>query len=216
MTQETWSVEAGASLQSILDRPDTPPLLRQVLTGPHSWQMRNETPISRALRASRLAPEWVAALLVLDARVVLEGDDGPVELSLEALLEGSSQGEIVTLRVPLAAGERLQWGTARVARTPADDAIVSAFASVGVANGVVQRARLALTGVSAEGVYLAGAANDLIDGALNEERIRHVADAVEQQVTPEGDFLGSAEYRRAMAGVLARRALEECLRKEAA
>lgn len=216
MTQETWSVEAGASLQSILDRPDTPPLLRQALTGPHSWQMRNETPIGRALKAPRLAPEWVAALLVLDASVVLEGDAGPMEVSLEVLLDGSFREEILTLHVPLAAGERLHWGAARVARTPADGPIVSAYAVVGVVAGVVQRARLALTGVSPDTVYLSDAASDLVNAELNEERIRHVADGVEQQVTPEGDFLGSAEYRRAMAGVLARRALEECLRKETA
>jgi CO/xanthine dehydrogenase FAD-binding subunit len=139
-----------------------------------------------------------------------------MEVSLEVLLDGSFREEIVTLHVPLSAGERLHWGTARVARTPADDAIVSAFAAVGVANGVVQRARLALTGVSPGTVYLADAANDLVNTELNEERIRQVAAGVEQQITPERDFLGSAEYRRAMAGVLARRALEECLKKEAA
>jgi CO/xanthine dehydrogenase FAD-binding subunit len=33
---------------------------------------------------------------------------------------------------------------------------------------------------------------------------------VEEEVTPRGDFLGSEEYRRAMAGVLTRRALEQC------
>jgi CO/xanthine dehydrogenase FAD-binding subunit len=44
--------------------------------------------------------------------------------------------------------------------------------------------------------------------------IRAVATAVEDEVEPEGDFRGSEEYRRAMAGVLTRRALEQCLEKE--
>jgi CO/xanthine dehydrogenase FAD-binding subunit len=38
-----------------------------------------------------------------------------------------------------------------------------------------------------------------------------VANAIEGEVAPEGDFRGSEEYRRAMAGVLTRRALEQCL-----
>jgi CO/xanthine dehydrogenase FAD-binding subunit len=50
---------------------------------------------------------------------------------------------------------------------------------------------------------------------LDAERIRAVAAAIEQEVVPQGDFLGSEEYRRAMAGVLARRALEACLHQEA-
>jgi CO/xanthine dehydrogenase FAD-binding subunit len=41
-----------------------------------------------------------------------------------------------------------------------------------------------------------------------------VADGVVEEVDPRGDFLGSEEYRRAMANVTTRRALEECLRQE--
>jgi len=50
-----------------------------------------------------------------------------------------------------------------------------------------------------------------VDGPLDPDRIRAVAEAVEEEVAPRGDFLGSREYRRAMAGVLVRRALEQCV-----
>jgi CO/xanthine dehydrogenase FAD-binding subunit len=54
----------------------------------------------------------------------------------------------------------------------------------------------------------------LVGAPLDKERIRAVAAAVEAEVSPKGDYRGSAEYRRAMAGVMTRRALERCLQEE--
>jgi CO/xanthine dehydrogenase FAD-binding subunit len=82
-------------------------------------------------------------------------------------------------------------------------------------NGVVRQARVALTGAWSEPVGLAEAAAQLVGEPLDEKHIQAVADAVEKEVTPKGDFRGSEEYRRAMAGVLTRRALEACWRQEA-
>jgi CO/xanthine dehydrogenase FAD-binding subunit len=75
---------------------------------------------------------------------------------------------------------------ARTARTRADRPIVAAVARR-TPDG--QR-RLALTGVAAVPVLVAPTP-DAADG-----------------LEPPGDFRGSTEYRRALAGVLARRALE--------
>ena len=44
--------------------------------------------------------------------------------------------------------------------------------------------------------------------AFTPELLRTASEAVMSEVEPVGDFRGSAEYRREMAGVLARRALE--------
>jgi CO/xanthine dehydrogenase FAD-binding subunit len=210
---EVWSVDADAPLQSALDSPGCPPLLRQTLTGVLSWQTRNETPIRRALTAPRVAPQWVAALLALGATVTVEGDAGPAEVSLESLLQRRAEGRASALHVRVGG---LRWGEAHIARTPADEPIVAAVAVVEAAEtavdyGVVHHARIALTGVWPEPVRLAEAPAQLVGGALDEAGIRAVAEAVEKEVAPRGDFLGSEEYRRAMAGVLTRRALEGCL-----
>jgi CO/xanthine dehydrogenase FAD-binding subunit len=74
----------------------------------------------------------------------------------------------------------------------------------------VVEARVALTGAWPEPVRLSEAPGMLVGGPLSEERIKAVAAAVEEEVAPQGDYLGSAIYRRAMAGVLTRRALEAC------
>ena len=211
-TGKPWSIDADAPLQSVLDSPECPSLLRQTLTGTLSWQTRNETSVRRALTSVRIAPQWTAALLVLGATVAMEGDDGPTEIPLETLVQRKPEGKVSTLHVRTG---QMAWGEARVARTPADEPIVAAVAAVETENGVVRQARVALTGAWSEPVGLAEAAAQLVGKPLDEKHIQAVANAVEKEVTPKGNFQGSEEYRRAMAGVLTRRALEACWRQEA-
>ena len=97
--KEMWSVVADAPLQSVLDSPECPPLLRQTLTGVLSWQMRNETPVRSALTSPRIAPQWVAALLALGATVTVEGDAGSAEVPLEVLLQRKAEGRVSALHV---------------------------------------------------------------------------------------------------------------------
>ncbi len=216
--EEVWTVDAGATLQSLLDDPACPALLRRALNAIQSWQVRNETIVRRTLKASSVMPNWMAALLALGAVVTVEGDGGDEEVDLEALIQREVKGAIKTLHVPRRAGAR--WGEAHVARTPSDDPIVAAFAVVSSRDGVVEEARIALTGVSSAPVWLADTSDALPgrvlddgptgDGAIPPRWIEHVASAVQDQVRPQGDYLGSEEYRRAMAGVLTRRALQAC------
>jgi carbon-monoxide dehydrogenase medium subunit len=209
MTNTSWSITTDASLQDIVDCEECPPILSQTLVGPLSWQVRNETTVGRALRASRLAPQWIAALLAMGASVTVDDEEAPVE----AVLRREVEGDVTTLHVPLDGGWR--WGEARVARTPADDPIVAAVAAVRVNDDIVKEARVALSGAWSEAAKLAEAPAALVGDPLDEDRIREVAAAVEREVAPQDDYLGSEEYRRSMAGVLTRRALEACLRQEA-
>ncbi|MGM0495023.1 MAG: hypothetical protein ACQER1_18965, partial [Armatimonadota bacterium] len=103
------------------------------------------------------------------------------------------------------------WGEAHVARTPSDEPIVAAFAVLRLNGETVEDVRIALTGVWSETVRLTEAADGLIGESLSRDRIIDVAGAVEREVEPVGDYLGSEAYRRAMTGVVARRALEACL-----
>ena len=136
---------------------------------------------------------------------------GPADIPLGAMLQRRAEGKVSALHVMV---RGVRWGEAHVARTPADDSIVAAVAVVEIDGDVVRQARVALTGVWPELVRLAEAPAQLIGGPLDEERIRAAAEAVEEEVAPRGDFRGSEEYRRAMAGVLTRRALEKCLGQE--
>ncbi len=212
----TWDISADAPLQSVFEAPECPPWLRQTLSGPLSWQVRNETTVRRALISHRTALPWVAALLALGATVTLEGTEAPAPLAdlVRRTSRRTVTGRVVTLHVPI---EGIRYGAAQVGRTPADDPIVAAYAGVVLSDeapATVRAARIALTGVWPYPVGLAQAATRLIGQPLDEERIQTVAQEVAQEVTPTGDFRGSEVYRREMAAVLTRRALEQCWYQE--
>jgi CO/xanthine dehydrogenase FAD-binding subunit len=192
----------------VLDDGACPQVLRQALTGALSWQVRNEVTVRRALSSPRIAPLWVTALSALGATVTVEGDEGKEEVSLAEA--GSARPDALHVEM-----DGLRWGEAHVARTPADEPIVAAVAAVRLDGDVVQEARVALTGVWQQVVGLAEAPDQLVGKCLDDDAIQAVAEAVGQEVEPKGDFLGSEPYRRAMAGVLTRRALQACLEQEA-
>ncbi len=207
-SNETWSIGADASLEDAYRSPGCPPLIRRALSGAFTWQNRNRRGVQRALVSASIAPQWTAALLALGATVTVESDAGSTEVPLEHLLERRVTGTPLTLHVRL---EGVLWGEARVGRTRADDPIVSAVAAVEMKEGTVHQARLALTGVWPKPAGLAEAARALVGEELDTDSISSVARAVSLEVSPEADFRGSVEYRRAMSEVLSRRALEQCL-----
>ena len=73
------------------------------------------------------------------------------------------------------------------------------------------RAKAALTGVWQSSVGEVEAVAALAGGPLNLERIMEVSAKVADEVSPKENYLGSVAYRRAMAVVLTRKALEMCL-----
>ncbi len=210
--KDVWSIEADASLQDAYVSPGCPSLLVGALSGAFTWQNRNRRLVGRALVSPSIAPQWSAALLALGATVSLEEEAGTSEVLLEDLLERRVKGRPAAVSVRTGG---LCWGEAHVGRTPADEPIVTASAAVELEGKKVRWARVALTGAWPKPVGLAEAAHDLVGRELDRESIASVAQAVAQEVSPTGDFRGSVDYRRAMAEVLTRRALEQCLASSA-
>ena len=206
--KKSFFLKAQTPLQAVYEAPDSPALLRRTLSGTVTWQQRNETTIERALRLSNLAPQWVAALLAWGATATFL--DGQEELLADFLRRRREQrGELAAIHLPSNVPGRA-WGESHVARTPADPPIVAAIAVVDWVNGAVHQAHLALTGVWRVPVQLAESAGVLVGGPLNDEQIEQVASSLRQEIAPPDNFLGSADYRREMAAVLTRRALEAC------
>jgi aerobic carbon-monoxide dehydrogenase medium subunit len=159
-------------------------------------------------------PELALALLGLDARAVIwEDETGERKLAVEELL---ALGDSALQRGEILAGARISlpwqpgwgWSLQRIARTPRDEAIVAAVALVKPdADGACTTA-LALSGAGPypQRCLLAEAA--LAGKPLTEEGIARAATIAMETCHPQGDYRGSADYRRAMAGTLARRALK--------
>jgi CO/xanthine dehydrogenase FAD-binding subunit len=206
-----WSIDAELSLQNIVEDAGCPPLLRLTLSSELAWQERNRRQIRRAMLAPKVAPRWSAALLALGAMATTQEKDGLAVISVEDLLEIKRSANITRLYVPV---KGLSWGEKHVGRTPADEPIVAAVSAVEMTAGLVAQARVALVGVWPKPVGLAKAAAKLVGQPLTQDRIQAVAAEVAGEVEPIGDFRGSEEYRRAMAVVLTRRTLDQCMRKE--
>ena len=115
---------------------------------------------------------------------------------------------ITEVVVPLPA-QPAGYGLADVARTPSDAPIVLAAAALTLSGGRCQAARVALGGVAAAPVRLPEVEAILAGQAVTSDLIAAAAALASTRVDPAGDFKGSAEYRKAMAGVLAARALHE-------
>lgn len=173
-------------------------LLRDALrrAGPNTY--RNAATVG-GIVASRLPDsELLAALLVLDATVSLRLP-APETIRLSAYLEEEERlpGMITELLVYWPDG---QGAADRVARTPADQPIVSVVAWRPDGGTV----RLAATGIAPRPIRLPAAEAALAAGAADGA----VGDAARTAVNHPGDFRGDAAYRAEMAAVLTRRVLQ--------
>jgi CO/xanthine dehydrogenase FAD-binding subunit len=173
---------ATATLQQIAGSAVVPAVVREAARRERPSALRAQATLGGCVAAREADSELLAALLVHDAVLSIAG--GPAHLTLAKFLAGHPPSGAWII-----AGLTIQTtGTAaaaRAGRTPADRPIVAAVARAG---GDGQR-RLALAGVAAAPVLVPGPA--AIAG-----------------LDPTGDFRGSGEYRRAVAAVLAARALE--------
>ncbi len=94
-----------------------------------------------------------------------------------------------------------------VGRSPKDKPIVCAAAYVQVDEGLPMAVRIAVGGADATPVRLHKAEHLLKGQLLTEEKVLAALDVALPELHPVADFRGSAEYRMAMARVLARRAI---------
>lgn len=90
-------------------------------------------------------------------------------------------------------------------------AVVGATAVVTIAGGVVTEARVAMTALSPTIRRVPDAEAALVGGEGGSEAVAAAGAAVAAAATPISDVRASADYRRAMAAVITRRAIETAL-----
>ena len=153
-------------------------------------------------------PEVALALLALDARLVVRGASGETAMPLSDYYDTGGMlardALLVAVRIPVQP-EGARGALARVARTPKDQAIVAAAAVS--APGLV---RLCVAGATPRPLRLASLEASLTP-PLTTAALNALPAQVEALMDPRSDFRASADYRRVMAGVLARRALNGVL-----
>ena len=208
-------IGAALPLSALLERDELPAALKASLTRAISPNVLNGASVGESLllRASPVLREWFAALIALGAAAeTADPRHGPSHRERHLLLTAGPklEHEVITALLLPAFGPRVALGAAHVARTPADAAIVNAAACVHFDEaGKVSSAMAALGGVSAaplDGFVL----GSLSGWPLNHETAQAAAEQIAAHLSPPDDYLGSSEYRQAIAAVCLMRALEAC------
>ena len=193
------------------------PLLREAYSRVATVRIRNMATVGGGLTHADPAQDPPPALMALGARVVLASSGGTRELAIEDLFvdyyeTALAQGEILTeVVVPAqpqdARGVYLKF----LPRTEDDYATVAVAALARVEDGVCADVRVALGAVAPTPVRATAVEEALEGQPVTADAIRTAAEAVADQVDPLADFRGSSEYKRDMAVVFTRRALEQAL-----
>ncbi|RMF77804.1 MAG: hypothetical protein D6737_16595 [Chloroflexi bacterium] len=215
-----------AMLQEVVESVYVWDEVKQTLTRSIPLNIRNNTSVGESLIAPDAPLEWLTMLSALGAEVTFREPGSGVStiqmvsefVEFVAISDDLFRGVIMSVHIPpLAQGTRV--GTAYVARTPADAPIVNVAAVATLNNeNIIERLIVGLGGKwisrtdrnDVVPVVVFHLEENVIGQPLDEERIESIADAM-VTVEPVADYRGSVEYRREMARVLTRRALQACI-----
>lgn len=188
------------------------PLLAEAVPFIAHPQIRNRGTVGGSLAHADPAAELPAVTVALDARFRLAGRDGEREVAAKDFFGGLFEtalepGEMLTgVELPPWPG-RTGHAFMEVSRRPGDYAMVGLAATVTLdGDGRCAGARLVYMSVGDAPVEVA--ATERMAGEWpSEELLADVSAAVEGELDPPSDIHASGDYRRHLAGVLARRAL---------
>jgi carbon-monoxide dehydrogenase medium subunit len=177
-------------------------------------QVRNRGTIGGTLAHGDPASDLPAVLVALEGAVVVRGQNGErriagADLFQDYLTTAVDEGEILTeVQLPSADG----WGAgyAKFNRRVEDWAMVAVCAAVRkAADGSCEDVRVALTNMAGVPLRAGAVEQSLRGGALDGSAIAAAAEQAAEGTDPPEDLNASADYKRHLARVLCRRALEE-------
>jgi len=172
-------------------------------------QVRNHGTIGGSLAHADPAADWPALVLATDATIEVQGSNGKRRIKATDFFTGLfstalEEKEIITaIRIPIPVeGTKANY---QKFSQPA-----SRFAIVGCA--VIRfpdgKTNIAFTGVAENAFRDSNAENEVSGKELNDETISAAVDAAVNNVTVLGDHFASEEYRKHLAKVYLKKALE--------
>ena len=200
-----------AAETSALVRRDAP-LLAEALRHVGNVTIRNRGTVGGSLAHADPAAELPAVAVALDAELTVRGPNGERVLAARDFFVGPfttalRPGELLTgVRVPVSA-PNTGHAVEELTRRSTDLALVAVFATITLADGRCEQARIAVAGAGPVPTR-ADAAETFLRGQPPTADV--LAEAARRVVTdPPDDLHAPAEYRREMAVVLTRRALHK-------
>jgi carbon-monoxide dehydrogenase medium subunit len=174
-------------------------------------QVRHRGTIGGSIAHGDPASDLPTVLLALDADLVLKGADGERTVPAGEFFRGvfetalGPQDVLTEIRVPKLGPSG--WSYLKFTRRAQDWATVGVAAVVRRSNGTLEDAAIALTNMGPTPMR-ARTAEQALRAAAD---VAAAAEAVAAESDPPSDTSGSADYRRHLATVLTRRALEEAI-----
>jgi aerobic carbon-monoxide dehydrogenase medium subunit len=194
---------------------DKCPMLAEAAAEIGDPQVRNRGTLGGSIAHADPAADLPAVALALDADILLKGKNGARTVKASAFFQGFytvdlAPGELI-VAVHFPAVRTAAY--AKLHQRASHYAIVGAAAALEVNGGVIQSARIGLTGATTHAVRLAGVEKALA-GKKADGIAAAVASAAGEVSDLNGDLHASAEYRKAMIPVFVRRAVEKALSRD--
>jgi aerobic carbon-monoxide dehydrogenase medium subunit len=177
-------------------------------------QVRHRGTIGGSISHGDAASDLPSALLALEGTFVIKGPGGERTVAAGDFFEDYLQtalapDEVLTeIRVPKL-GPNSGWSYKKFNRRAQDWAVVGVAAVVEKSNGSISSARIGLTNMGSTPLR-ATATEGALSGA-DTSSVAEAASSAAEGTSPASDIAASAEYRRHLARVLTRRAVEEAL-----
>jgi carbon-monoxide dehydrogenase medium subunit len=179
-------------------------------------QVRNRGTIGGSLAHGDPASDLPAVLLALAGSVSARGPNGERSIAASELFQDYltttlAQDELIT-EVRLPALEGYGFGYQKFTRRAEDWAMVGVCALVSrAADGTCDDVRIGLTSMGATPLRATAAEDALRGGRLDDSSIAAAAEQAAEGTDPPGDLNATPDYKRHLARVLTRRALEEAV-----
>jgi carbon-monoxide dehydrogenase medium subunit len=162
------------------------------------------------------AGDMPSVMCALEGELVIQGPDGQrtvgaLDFFKDYLFTDLEPQEVITeVRVPKL-GSNTGWSYKKFSRRSQDWAVVGVAAVVERDNGGISSARIGLTSMGSTPLR-ASAAEQALSGA-GADQIAEAANSADEGTSPASDDAASAEFRRHLARVWTRRAVEEALNR---
>ena len=155
-----------------------------------------------------------SVITALEGEIVIQGPNGErimkaSDFFLDYMVTDLGEQEVVTeVRVPKL-GANTGWSYKKFSRRSQDWAMVGVAAVVERSNGSIVSARIALTAMGATPIR-ATSVEQALSGA-SPDAVAEAAQSADEGTNPASDAAASAEFRRHLARVWTKRAVEEAL-----
>jgi carbon-monoxide dehydrogenase medium subunit len=192
------------------------PLLPETATHLGDMQVRNKGTIGGSLVHSDPAADWPAAILALDAEFVARGPKGDrtikaADFFVEMLTTALQPGEVLReIRIPAAKGKPAQ-AYVKVRHPASGFAVVGVAVNLAIDGGKCQSAAIGITGVSPKAYRATKVESALKGNALDAKTLSAASAHAADGVDVNSDLYASADYRKQLASVYTRRALEAAI-----